>query len=60
MARAFVPSRLEIIRVLSGVTEAAAGETSAAVTAETSASRPTSSSTVAGDFAVWMRAATWA
>jgi hypothetical protein len=51
MPRAFIPNRLEIMRVPSGFTEAAAGVTSAAAMVETSASRRTSSSTVAGALA---------
>jgi hypothetical protein len=60
MARAFVPKRLEIMRVLSVVVAAATGVSSAAVTTATSASRRTSSSPVAGAFAALTSAASWA
>jgi hypothetical protein len=60
MARALVPMRLDIMRVLSGVIEAAAGLARAAETTEMSTSRRTSSSAVAGAVAAWTSAATWA
>lgn len=58
-ARALVAKRLEIMRVPSRWTEAAAGVANSAVIAKTSASRRTSSSAVAGAFAAWTSAATW-
>jgi hypothetical protein len=60
MARAFVPKRLVIMRPPSRVMDAAAGTASAAATAETSASRPLTSSAVSGPLAACTRAATWA